>query len=252
MILFTSSKGQDYSPLTVVCPRSEPIFQEKAFQLNKLLASLPPGQLKKLMGISDALCQETVQKIAAFATASRKPALFTYSGEAFKRLAPTTLDQTARDFGQRYFCILSGMYGLLRPYDLMAPYRLEMGYKLANKAGASLYPFWKGTVTQYLNTMLTNNASEALINLASVEYSKVIDKKALVCPFIDIQFKEEAGDSLKSVAIYAKRARGMMARYLLSNKTTSPAAIVDFQEEGYRHRPELSHTNLLVFTRPKP
>ncbi|MBM9613623.1 YaaA family protein [Desulfobulbus rhabdoformis] len=252
MILFTSSKGQNFSPTALDFTPTEPVFQEKALYLNQLLTSLSPAKLQLLMGISDTLCEETLPKIASFPTAKRKPALISYSGEAYKSLEPDSLPSDAREFGQAHLRILSGMYGLLRPYDLIAPHRLEMGYKLASEAGPTLYPFWKDAVTQHLNATMRQNRSEALFNLASVEYSKVVDKKNLICPFVDIQFKEDDGGRLKSVAVYAKRARGLMVRYLLSNQITAPEALLQFRAGGYSYRPELSKEHLLVFTRPKP
>lgn len=251
MILFTSSKGQDFSPTSLVLSPTQPEFQQKANELNAILGRLGVHELQGLMGISEPLAQKTLQQIDAFATATCKPALLAYNGEAFRSLDAGSLSVGDQQHAQKNFRILSGLYGILRPFDMMAPHRLEMGYKLTNPSGESLYPFWQDVVTAHLNAALEANNSPWLINLASLEYSKVVDKKKLVRPLLDIQFKEESGGKLKSVAIYAKRARGRMANFLIKNQAQTRAEITNFSENGYTYRPELSKEGLLVFIRPQ-
>ncbi|MGD9948077.1 MAG: YaaA family protein [Desulfobulbus sp.] len=252
MIIFTSSKGQDFSPATPPLPHTEPEFQHKARELNAILNTLDLAGLQQLMGISAPLAARTREQILGFAAAEPKPALLTYSGEAFRSLNAAAFSIEDFRFAQAHFRIFSGLYGPLRPLDLIAPHRLEMGYKLTNPAGESLYPFWSKDITAHLNAALKQESAPLLINLASMEYSKVVEKKKLCGPWIDIQFKEQAGDTLKSVAIYAKRARGMMASYLIKNRIETLNDVIPFSDGGYTYHPELSKERLLVFTRPQP
>ncbi len=249
MIIFTSSKGQDFTPAIPALAPTMPEFQQKATELNALLARMEFQAIQGLMGISEPLAQRTRQQIHGFARATCKPALLAYSGEAFRSLNAGSFSTEDVQYAQAGFRILSGLYGVLRPFDLVAPHRLEMGYKLANPSGDNLYPFWKDAVTAHLNGALKANNSQWLINLASLEYSRVVDKKILVRPVLDIQFKEESGGKLKSVAIYAKRARGSMANFLIKNRARTRADVTDFSENGYTYRDELSKERLLVFTR---
>lgn len=252
MIIFTSSKGQDFSQAAPPLPPTEPVFQDKAQELNALLRTLDLNGLRQLMGISLPLAERTRQQILAFPEAGRKPALLAFNGEAFRSLDPSGLTREDFHYAQARLRILSGLYGLLRLLDLIAPHRLEMGSKLANPAGATLYPFWSGDITAHLNAAMEQANSPWLINLASLEYSRVVERKKLRGPWIDIQFKEQSGGALKSVALYAKRARGMMARYLISNRIETVDGIMRFSGGGYACRPELSKERLLVFTRPQP
>jgi cytoplasmic iron level regulating protein YaaA (DUF328/UPF0246 family) len=252
MIIFTSSKGQDFSQAPTPLPPTEPEFQDKARKLNTLLQHMDLDDLQQLMGISLPLANRTREQILTFAAATVKPALLTYHGEAYRSLEVTGFTTDDFRFAQVHLRILSGLYGILRPLDLIAPHRLEMGYKLANPEGNTLYPYWSGVITAHLNAALQQESAPLLINLASLEYSRVVEKKKLCGPWIDIQFKEEAGGTLKSVAVYAKRARGMMAAYLIKNRIETTAEIAGFDCGGYGYRPELSKDRLLVFTRPQP
>jgi len=252
MIIFTSSKGQDFSPTRSAFVPTEPEFQQKAVELNLLLGQLGLQAMQDLMGISEPLAKKTQQQIHAFANEGCKPALLAYSGEAFRSLDAASLSIKDLQYAQEEFRILSGLYGVLRPFDLISPHRLEMGYKLPNPSGKNLYPFWKDAVTAHLNAVLETSSAEWLINLASLEYSKVVDQRKLVRPVLDIQFKEESGGRLKSVAIHAKRARGRMANFLIKNRVHTRTEITRFSENGYTYRPELSKERLVVFTRPQP
>jgi cytoplasmic iron level regulating protein YaaA (DUF328/UPF0246 family) len=251
MIIFPSSKGQDFSSVSLSLPTTEPGLQHKARELNALLRTLEEQALQQLMGISELLAKRTRQQILFFHQAARKPALLTFCGEAFRSLDAAGFTGDDLEYTQGRLRILSGLYGVLRPLDLIAPHRLEMGYRLANPKGVTLYPFWSPDVTAHLNAVMQQEPSPLLINLASLEYSKVVAKNQLCGPWIDVQFKEEVGGTLRSVAIHAKRARGMMANDLLKNRIEAASALTDFNGGGYRYRPELSAANLLIFTRPQ-
>ncbi|MDD2463791.1 MAG: YaaA family protein [Desulfobulbus sp.] len=251
MIIFTSSKGQDFSPIKPPLPPTAPDFQQKAEKLTALLRNLDLGGLQQLMGISESLARQTQAQILGVAQAERKAALLAYSGEAFRSLDAGGFSTEDSQYAQAHFRVLSGLYGVLRPFDLIAPHRLEMGYKLSNPTGKNLYSFWQAEVTAHLNAAMEQNSCKWLINLASLEYSKVVEQKQLCRPLLDIQFKEENGSKLKSVAIYVKRARGMMANFLIKNRVSTRTDITHFSEGGYLFRPELSKERLLVFTRPQ-
>lgn len=252
MIIFSSSKGQDFGPTSTPLPPTEPVLQHKARELIALLRALDVNGLRELMGISEPLARQTHQQFLEFTGAKCKPALFAYSGEAFRSLDANGFSTGDVGHAQAHLRILSGLYGVLRPLDLIAPHRLEMGCKLANPLGKNLYFFWSRDTTALLNAAMEENNSNWLINLASLEYSKVVQHKELCRPWLDIQFKEESGGKYRSVAIYAKRARGMMANYLIKNRVKTRAGIIRFSMGGYTYRPELSKERLLVFTRPQP
>ena len=251
MIIFTSSKGQDFSHLTPSLLPTEPEFLDKARALNTLLQKMDLDDLQQLMGISLPLAERTREQILAFPGVAAKPALLTYHGEAYRSLEVGRFTPDDFSYAQTHFRILSVLYGILGPLDLIAPNRLEMGDKLGNPEGDTPDPYWRGVVTAHLNAALKQENVPMLINLASLEYSRVVEKKELCAPWIDIQFKEEAGGKLKSVAVYAKRARGMMAAYLIKNRIETTADITRFANGGYAYRPKLSKDRLLVFTRPQ-
>ena len=255
MILFTSSKGQDFSALPAPragLPCTRPALQEQATTLMLLLTQLDETGLQQLMHISPALAGRTREQIRSWPAASCKPALFTYSGEAFRSLDATSFSAESVLYAQHHFRILSGLYGIPRPLDQIAPHRLEMGYKLTNPAGSQLYAFWKEAVTKQLNEAMTDEKMPLVINLASLEYSKVVTKKELCGPWVDVVFQESGKNGLKTIAMYAKRARGRMARYLLQERIDTREGVQSFAQEGYHFQPKLSQPAMLVFTRPQP
>lgn len=252
MIIINSSKGQDFGPINIPLPQAEPVLQHKARELIALLRALDVNGLQQLMNISEPLARQTHQQILEFTGAKRKPALFTYSGEVFRSLDANGFSTGDVDHAQAHLRILSGLYGVLRPLDPIAAHRLEMGCKLANPLGKNLYFFWSRDITALLNAAMEESNSDWLINLASLEYSKVVQHKELCRPWLDIQFKEESGGKYRSVAIYGKRARGMMANYLIKNRVKTRDGITHFSMGGYTYRPGLSKERLLVFTRPQP
>jgi cytoplasmic iron level regulating protein YaaA (DUF328/UPF0246 family) len=153
------------------------------------------------------------------------------------------------DFAQEHFRILSGLYGCLRPLDCIQPYRLEMATPLGNDCGTTLYAFWSERVTASINRALAREAHPMLINLSSAEYAKVIDKKRLNAPWLDILFQEEASGRRRTVATHAKRARGLMAAFCIRHRIEQPAMMQEFNESGYRFRPDLSTEWQWLFTR---
>ena len=252
MIILSSSKGQDFSPADNALSPTRPEFLEQARQLITLLRQYDLPSLCLLMGISQTLAARTQNQFHSFTSKNGKPAILAYSGEAYRSLDAESFSPADLDFSQERLRILSGLYGILRPMDLIEPHRLEMGYALPNEQGKTLYAFWRKRITSYLSKAMEQERHPMLINLASHEYAKVVDRNRFTATWFDIQFKEEDKGRLKSVAIHAKRARGMMAAFLIRNRVETPKDIQQFRGGGYTFRPELSKSRQYMFTRPMP
>ena len=252
MLLLAPSKGQTFAPIDPHPTTFQPEFPEQSWMLIQALARLDGPALAKLMQLSPALTEQTLDKIRALATdaAPARPALFAFSGEAFRSLDAASLNEADLQFAQAQLRILSGLYGVLRPFDLIRPHRLEMATRLAVGTAKNLYDFWGELVTASLNRDLAREETPVVLNLASDEYARVVQKKRLTAPWLDIQFKEESNGRLRSVAIHAKRARGLMARFILRERITRAADLRAFSDSGYRFRPELSSEWSWVFARP--
>ena len=252
MLLLAPSKGQTFAPIDPYPAAFQPEFDEQSGMLIEALARLDGPALAKLMQLSPALTEQTLDKIRALATdaAPARPALFAFSGEAFRSLDAASLNEADLQFAQAQLRILSGLYGVLRPFDLIRPHRLEMATRLAVGTAKNLYDFWGELVTASLNRDLAREETPVVLNLASDEYARVVQKKRLTAPWLDIQFKEESNGRLRSVAIHAKRARGLMARFILRERSTRAADLRAFSDAGYRFRPELSTEWSWVFARP--
>jgi cytoplasmic iron level regulating protein YaaA (DUF328/UPF0246 family) len=171
-----------------------------------------------------------------------------FDGDVYKGIQASTLTQPQCEFAQKHLLILSGLYGLVRPMDLIQPYRLEMGTKIRIN-GHSLYQFWQETLVDYINQQLKNHQNPYLINLASNEYSQVLDPKRLNGYWLDIQFKEYKNGEYRTIPILAKRARGLMVRFMVENAIDHPDKLKSFDLEGYAYHPEQSKDNVLIFTR---
>ena len=252
MLLLAPSKGQTFAPIDPHPTTFQPEFLEQSRMLIQALARLDKHALAELMQLSPALTEHTLDKIQALATdaAPARPALFAFSGEAFRSLDAASLNEADLQFAQAQLRILSGLYGVLRPFDLIRPHRLEMATRLAVGTAKNLYDFWGELVTASLNRDLAREETPVVLNLASDEYARVVQKKRLTAPWLDIQFKEESNGRLRSVAIHAKRARGLMARFILRERITRAADLRAFSDSGYRFRPELSSEWSWVFARP--
>jgi len=250
MIILSSSKGQDFTPVDCSLPTTRPAFLDQARQLITLLRQYDLESLKLLMGASQALTERTHAQIHAFAGKEVKPAILAYNGEAYRSLDAGGLTSDDLEYAQQRLRILSGLYGILRPFDLIRPHRLEMGCALANDQGETLYPFWSKRITDGLNKAMAQEAQPLLINLASHEYAKAVEKNRIKGRWLDIQFKEETADGLKNMAVHAKRARGLMAAFLIRNRIERAEDIKQFNGGGYAYQPELSTDRHFAFTRP--
>jgi uncharacterized protein len=236
LAIISPAKTLDSTPIKSeawTLPRLLP--QTKA--LVSIMKKKKPGDLMELMDISEKLAVLNYQRYKQFSPEytieNSHAAIFTFKGEVYLGLKAETLTTSEVKYAQDHLRILSGLYGVLRPLDLMQEYRLEMGIPLENKKGKNLYEFWGDNITKLLNEDLKNVESKYLVNLASNEYFKAIDKKKLKAKIIDIHFFEEKNGKRTFVSFNAKKARGIMASYIIRNKCTSPEDLKQFKEEGY-------------------
>ena len=232
------------------CPTPTRIqFQEETQQLVACLQHLSPEALRSLMSISESLAHLNHERFTQFASATPFPAVLLFQGDAYKTLDAATFTPEQAQYCQRHLLILSGLYGLLRPYDDIQPYRLEMKTRLTTPHGNSLYSFWGSKLAQHLNQQLATHTHRYVINLASNEYSQAIDTQTLAHPLITVQFKEPYGDDYRVIGIQAKKARGLMARYIMTEQIDTPKSIQGFQAYGYRFQPQLSSSSMYLFHR---
>ncbi|HXR02562.1 MAG TPA: peroxide stress protein YaaA, partial [Pseudomonas sp.] len=185
----------------------------------------------------------------AFSPSNAKQALLAFKGDVYTGLAAQTLSEADLDYAQQHLRMLSGLYGLLRPLDLMQPYRLEMGTKLANARGKDLYAFWGERISGWLNEALAEQGDNVLLNLASNEYFSAVKRSALNARVINTEFRDQKNGQYKIISFYAKKARGMMSRFVISERISNPDDLKRFDEQGYRYSKELSTLDKLVFLR---
>lgn len=230
---------------------TSPWFQNEADELAAVARGLTAADLRRLMHISEPLARLNVARFAEFheARTAAVPALALFDGDTYAGLEARTLDEDALRWAQDRVCILSGLYGLLRPLDLIQPHRLEMGTRLKTARGVSLYEFWGDRIALALNERATKTGARALINCASAEYFSAVDLEALSLPVISPVFLEEREGERRIVSFWAKRARGAMARFIAENRLEHPEEILSFRAGGYAFEPYLSTDDRPVFLR---
>ena len=235
-ILISPAKSLDFDTALPTERFTQPIFTEQAEKLNKVLSKKKPKALIKLMGISDQLAELNWQRNQEFSlpftAENARPAVFAFNGDVYQGLDAYSLKESQYDKLQDSLRILSGLYGMLRPLDLIQPYRLEMGTKLTVGRKKNLYEFWKKTLTEHLNKELAEG--ELLVNLASNEYFSALDAKSLKVPVITPVFKDWNKDKLRVISFFAKKARGGMVRYILDSGAESLEDLKGFDYEGYQ------------------
>lgn len=251
----------DAVPVNVGNYYSQPELIEHSQALMKVLKAKEPIDLQELMGISDDLAQLNAQRNQdwrwsekqPFNVDTAKPAGYLFDGDVYTGLDMYGMDKETVIYVNEHLGILSGLYGVLKPLDLIQPYRLEMGTKLKNDRGDNLYEFWGEEITQVINTRLAetsaNNEDKVLVNLASNEYFKSVKKKALDAEIITPRFEDEKNGKFKVISFYAKKARGLMVRYAAENKLTSAEDLKGFNLEGYYYCAEASTANEWTFRR---
>lgn len=232
-----------------------PVLLSEGEHLIHTLRQFSVDELASLMKMSNALALQTHERISSFqlpfTIGNARQALTVFRGDVYSRIESDSYSNEERTYLQQHLRILSGLYGVLRPLDLMQTYRLEMGCKLINSRGQNLYEFWGDLVTETLNQDLAAHTEPVLVNLASAEYVRVIKKKRLQGELLQIDFKEQKGDSYKTVAIHAKRARGMMVDFAVKNRVQTVVELRAFQREGYHFQDSLSTDKHYVFTRKR-
>jgi len=251
--VISPAKTLDFETPATSATHSQPDFLDHSQQLIDILRDYSPQQLSELMSISDKLAGLNAARFGEwqlpFTPANAKPAAQAFQGDVYTGLEAASFSDDDNAFAQRHLRILSGLYGLLRPLDLIQPYRLEMGTRLPNPAGKDLYAFWRDTLTPALDQAIAESGSKVLVNLASNEYFKSIDTKRLDARIITPVFKDEKNGQFKIISFYAKKARGLMAAWMIRERLNDPEALTQFDVAGYAFNPAMSDGDTLVFTR---
>lgn len=253
LIVVSPAKTLDYETPSKTKINTIPDYLDDSQQLINRLRHFSSLDIAELMKVSKKIADLNFDRYEAwnkkFTEKNAKQAALAFKGDVYTGLDAESFSAADFKFAQKHFRILSGLYGLLRPLDLMQPYRLEMGTKLETDRGKNLYEFWGSTITEGLNKQLKKSKSKYLINLASNEYFKAVKPKELDAEIITPEFKEFKNGDYKMIGIYAKKARGMLSRYIIKNKLTDPEDIKSFNDEGYKFNKKLSNGNKWVFTR---
>lgn len=253
LVVVSPAKNLDYESPLVTSEFSQPELLDHAQELIERCRQLSPQQIGSLMKISDKLSGLNADRYAAwnmpFDTDNARQALLAFNGDVYTGLDAQSFSEADFEFAQQHMRILSGLYGLLKPLDLMQAYRLEMGTKLDNNRGKDLYQFWGNIITDKLNQALTEQGDNVLVNLASNEYFKSVKPKQLDAMVITPVFKDKKNGQYKVISFFAKKARGLMARYIIQNQLTQVEQLKQFDSAGYQFSAELSDQQQLVFTR---
>lgn len=254
LIVISPAKKLDYDTPAPTGDFTLPELLEQSQQLIDILKGYSVEQIAELMKLSDKLAQLNYERYQAWTRKitpdNAKQALFAFKGDVYAGLNADQFEPDDIAFAQDHLRILSGLYGVLRPLDLMLPYRLEMGTPLPNPRGKNLYDFWGDIITEKLNEALAAQGDDVLINLASNEYFNAVRPKKLKGRIVTPQFKERREDgSFKMIGIYAKKARGLMSRYIVTEQLSDPEQLKAFDYAGYAYNPDLSKGDTWVFTR---
>ncbi len=260
IITLSPSKGQDFespvSPAASTLKASVPVALSESTKLIGELRKLSSDDVRELMSVSDNIANLNTQRFQDFQTPfsvkNAKPAIFAFKGDVYTGIDIDAFSTPDLEYAQQHLRILSGLYGCLKPLDLIQPYRLEMKTRLGNERGENLYQFWDARITERLNEDLAKQSDATLVNLASNEYFKAVKPKLLEGRLLNINFKETKAGNTRVVAIFAKRARGMMTDFILRNRIETPEGIKDFTMGGYRFREDLSDEKQWTFERPQP
>ena len=257
LYVISPAKNLDYETPAVTEKFTQPELLDDAQELAQVCKTLTPQDLSSLMHISDKLAGLNAARFEEwqpeFNTENAKQAVLAFNGDVYTGLEAESFSEKDFDYAQAHLRILSGLYGLLKPLDLMMPYRLEMGTKLENPRGANLYQFWGDIITNKLNEVIdsanANSDSPYLVNLASTEYFKSVKKKQLNATIITPAFKDWKNGQYKMISFFAKKARGMMVQYMIKNKVETMDDLLKFKMDGYEYNAELSKPDAPCFTR---
>ncbi|AVP58454.1 peroxide stress protein YaaA [Pulveribacter suum] len=259
LLLLSPAKSLDYdTPLPAGLPHTLPHFEAETRQLIDVLRTKAPQDIAQLMSISDKLAALNVARYAAWepraSAANARQAVMAFDGDVYAGLDAPTLSLSELQWAQTHLAILSGLYGVLRPLDWMQPYRLEMGTRLATDAGAHLYAFWGTRIARHLDALLAGQGAAAartpvVVNLASQEYFKAVDRRALQARVVECVFEDWRAGQYKVISFYAKQARGRMARWAIQQRASTPRQLEGFAEQGYAFDAAASAPDRLVFRR---
>ena len=256
LAVISPAKKLDFETDAPAGKHTQPQFLDDSEILVEMARGLSRGDLARTMKLSDKLADLNYKRYQAFSRpftlANAKPAALIFNGDTYVGLGAGTFEKDDLAFAQDHLRILSGLYGLLRPLDLIQPYRLEMGARFTPPRGGDLYGFWDGRLTAAINDVIRTQPDPSVINLASREYFKAVHVSDLEGPVITPVFKEVKAGVAKVLGMVAKRARGAMARYMIKNRLESPHQLKSFSEDGYAFRPELSGDREWVFAREQP
>ncbi|NQW66763.1 MAG: peroxide stress protein YaaA [Burkholderiales bacterium] len=253
LLLLSPAKSLDYESVLPAIAATQPQFVPQSAELIDTLTKKTPKQIAELMDLSDALAKLNVERYKTwspqFTEANARPAVLAFNGDVYEGLDARSLKPKDLQWAQDHVAILSGLYGVLRPLDLMQPYRLEMGTALKHGKANNLYQFWGAQIAEHLNQQLSHSKESVIVNLASQEYFKAVDRKALQARVIECVFQDHKNGQYKIISFFAKRARGLMARYAIQHQAKTPEALQAFNLEGYAFEASASSADSLVFRR---
>jgi len=256
LFLLSPAKSLDFetaSPAALLKLASQPPFIPQSTALIELLRAKSAAEIGDLMDLSEALSALNAERYAAwspqFTRDNSKPALLAFNGDVYEGLDAASLTLAQARWAYEHLAILSGLYGVLRPFDLMQPYRLEMGTRLKNERGGNLYAFWGDTLAEHLNQRAAQQRVPVIVNLASQEYFRAANRACLTPRVIECVFEDWKSGQYKIISFFAKRARGLMARYAVTEGIDRPEGLRDFKQEGYAFQAELSTPERLLFRR---
>ncbi|MGH8440247.1 MAG: peroxide stress protein YaaA [Pseudomonas sp.] len=256
LTVISPAKTLDYDTPPVTQRYTQPQYLDDSQELIVQLRELSPAQISELMHLSDKLAGLNAARFGswtpAFTPENAKQALLAFKGDVYTGLDAESLSEDDFSYAQDHLRMLSGLYGLLRPLDLMQPYRLEMGTKLANARGKDLYAFWGTRISEWLNQALAEQDDDLLLNLASNEYFSAVKRNALKARIINTEFRDFKNGQYKIISFYAKKARGMMSRFVIQERINDPEQLKQFDVQGYYYSAEQSKPDNLVFLRDHP
>ncbi|MBH3427931.1 peroxide stress protein YaaA [Pseudomonas alkylphenolica] len=256
LTVISPAKTLDYDTPPVIQRYTQPQYLDDSQVLIEQLRELSPAQISELMHLSDKLAGLNAARFGswtpAFTPDNAKQALLAFKGDVYTGLDAESLSEDDFSYAQDHLRMLSGLYGLLRPLDLMQPYRLEMGTKLANARGKDLYAFWGTRISEWLNQALADQGDDVLLNLASNEYFSAVKRSALNARIINTEFRDFKNGQYKIISFYAKKARGMMSRFVIQERINDPEQLKQFDVQGYYYSAEQSKPDNLVFLRDHP
>lgn len=258
LLLLSPAKKLDYDSPVRTELHTQPLFVEQAQGLIDILKNKSTSEIATLMKLSDALAQLNTERYGAwtpdFNLRNSRQAVLAFNGDVYEGLDAPSLSDKQLQWAQDHLAILSGLYGVLRPLDLMQPYRLEMGTRLKNDHGANLYAYWGTLIAEHLNSQLAKlpgdqSNTPVVLHLASEEYFKAVDRKTLKARIVQCVFQDFKNGAWKVISFNAKRARGLMARHIIENEYTRPDQLTDFNSAGYAYAAEESTADKLMFRR---